>query len=139
MIFPKAAWESRVKATAVHWIFTSSRPFCVIVRDGLGKTSKQINSSKSLKLPFLLILMRQVHLVHIFKITGQLSCDWLIRCLYYQKAEQVEWPLSLHTKTIFPGKIYILLKDLSEEPTGNSKISAQLFFVLTFSYMKEKQ
>lgn len=82
--------------------------------------------------------MRQVHLVHIFKITGQLSCDWLIRCLYYQKAEQVEWPLSLHTKTIFPGKIYILLKDLSEEPTGNSKISAQLF-VLAFSYMKEKQ
>lgn len=82
--------------------------------------------------------MRQVHLVHIFKITGQLSCDWLIRCLYYQKAEQVAWPLSLHTKTIFPGKIYILLKDLSEL-TGNSKISAQLFLFLTFSHMKEKQ
>lgn len=127
MIFPKAAWESRVKATAVHWIFTSSRPFCVIVRDGWAKLPSR-STVQSLKLLFLLILMRQVHLVHIFKITGQLSCDWLIRCLYYQKAEQVEWPLSLHTKTIFPGKIYILLKDLSEEPTGNSKISAQLFF-----------
>lgn len=73
MIFPKAAWESRVKATAVHWIFTSSRPFCVNVGDGWAKLPSRstvrshLKDDTRVKLLFLLILMRQVHLVHIFK------------------------------------------------------------------------